>query len=50
VPTRSTRSPAWLLWILTLLSLAATIWLDHLLRLAAGPSSPHRWKAAAPTW
>ena len=36
--TRSTRSLAWLLWVLTLLGLAATGWLDRLLRLAGRPA------------
>jgi hypothetical protein len=38
VRTRSTRSLAWLLWVLTLLGLAATGWLDRLLRLAGRPA------------
>ena len=38
MPTRSTRSLAWLRWVLTLLGLAATGWLDHLLCLAGRPA------------
>jgi hypothetical protein len=37
VRTRSSGWLAWLLWVLTLLGVAVTAWLDHLLRVAGRP-------------
>jgi hypothetical protein len=34
---RWTAGPAWAIWVLTLLGLVATAWLDHLLRQAGAP-------------
>ena len=46
--TRSAGWLAWLLWVLTLLGLAVTAGLDHLLRLASRPELTWSQEGGAP--
>jgi hypothetical protein len=50
VRTRRIGWLAWMLWVLALLGLATVVWLDHLLRLAAGPSWPGPRTVPLPMW